>query len=98
MQSDYDRLSFRLSELWTLLNTKIREHSQLLKAAEKANWEKSATEKADYALAEIHILRREFSDLVQFAEQQLTADGYAFPPEPKPITDQPERWWKKDTN
>ncbi len=98
IQSDYESIFSRLSELRMLLDATIRQHSKLLKAADKANWDMAATEQADAALAEMRSLKREFDDLLQLAEQKLTADGVAFLEEAESMAKHPERWWKKDIN
>lgn len=96
IQDDYESIFLRLSELRMLLDATIRQHSKLLKAADKANWDQAAIEEADAALAEMRTLHREFDDLLQLAEQKLTVDGVVFPEETESITKHPARWWKKD--
>jgi hypothetical protein len=93
---DYDAVLLRLSELQAQIRAKIRLHSQLLKDADKANWDKSAIDRSTAVLAEIRSLEQELNELLALVEGQLAKDGYELPVEPKPTLDEPARWWKKD--
>jgi hypothetical protein len=89
-------MMLRLSELQAQIGAKIRLHSQLLKDADKADWEKSAIDRAGVVLAEVRSLEQELNELLGVVEAQLAKDGHVLPTEPKPTLDEPARWWKKD--
>jgi hypothetical protein len=93
---DYDAMLLRLSELQAQIRAKIRLHSQLLKDADKAGWEKFTTDRSSAVLEEILSLQKELNELLGFAEEQLAKDGHMLPEEPKIALDEPARWWKKD--
>src|SRR5436853_894121 len=96
MGIEYEELFQQLSQVSDALQTKISEHSNLMKEAESIAWEKSAVDRADAALAEARALNDELSRLTRVAEEQLIAEGYTFPEDAIPSGDEEPRWWKKD--
>ncbi|MCA1577701.1 MAG: hypothetical protein LC794_10120 [Acidobacteria bacterium] len=93
---DHDTLLTMLAEAHARVDAKIHEHSQLLKAAAKADWDKPATDRANEALNEMLAAHKEFQHLLERAEQQLVAEGYVFPPEPTPVPPQVDRLWREE--
>jgi hypothetical protein len=93
---EHERLLTMLSEAHERMDHKIREHSQLLKAAAKVDWEKSATDRANTALSEMLAAHKEFKELLELAEQQLIAEGYVLPSEPSIAPAQVDKLWREE--
>ncbi len=70
---DTEAFSRELTEVTRLFRQKTREHSALLKEAEKAGWEASAVERAQAVLKEIEDLQPRLHDLGLVADDYLAS-------------------------
>lgn len=93
---DTEAFSREMTEVTRLFREKTREHSALLKAAEKAGWEASAIERAQAVLKEIEELQPRFRKLSQLADQYLASHGVSLPEESTYQMDEVARYWRQD--
>ncbi|MFZ0751860.1 MAG: hypothetical protein WAM70_21045 [Pyrinomonadaceae bacterium] len=93
---DTDTFSREVTEVTRLFREKTREHSALLKEAEKAGWEASAVERAQAILKEIEELQPRFQRLNKFADDYLAAQGITLSEKSMYQMDEVARYWRED--